>query len=733
MTREDFIDYGILQKIFFLNVKSTILLFVVAYILFIYVPRRIFPQKYTGGGIENIISNIIYMLVFIELSVPLMVFLKIFNTFTFMSALIITKLFFVKFYEHKEIKSYLRDIKNRTMIAIFDFFDHYHEKIEEFKKRKKEAVFLYFKHLDYYQVFKKILIFAVFAHLVYILGYRCFIALANPLPDTSQFFEWVANLQQNILYADNKTAKADFYGISVFIFILRIFTHLDTIVLFNIYPLLLIIFLLLGVYFVLKRFSVSSLIALFTLLIYGSFLIGSPWNSFIATPIALTENPEIIRFFSFKIYQVPSSYLLQPHLYLENIAMTPLMRYFSGMAYEFSSAFYLLNLFYLIKSLDTGKTRYLFNYTFTLMLVFIFHGGGAIALIVPSIFIALHALLSGKLSISLLKRGFVAIFSAAILGNGWVLSVLKYGIPQDFGNAAPFLDRLFHTKQAIVQIATAGIEEVTISYLTWVHLFLVLSAIAFFLIARVYKKGFYFSSFLLIPLGFFVVYYAENIGFPKLVHPSRGAEYLFLSITIIIACYIKLFLWVPLKLLIKRYAKYIFMMLLYVALLFSAFVVEHYKNTDEYRKLINGVQYSDIPYFLYKIIRQNKPLTWTVVSYVQEYSKVLGKGYMVNTNEFIIQYNPLDKFLKIPTPKVYIFVEDIPHKYTGKDQWYYRWRKDIQDNLKHWIALYSAKHDNIKIFARSHLVTVYEIDNSGYIKNLERINREQHTSAAKTK
>lgn len=723
MHREDFIDYSILQKVFWLNSFNIVLLFIVAYFLFLFIPRRIFPQHYAGAGIENIVSNILYMLVFIELVVPLMVFLKLFNTFTFIIALVGVKLFFVKYYEKKDIKAYLQDLRTSFMVSIFHFLDNYHEIIEEYKKRKSEEIYQYFRQLNYYQLFKNILILLVFIHMIYILGYRCFITLANPLPDNSQFFEWVANLDRNILYPDHKTGGADFYGITVFIFILQVFTHIDSIILFNIYPLLLITFLFFGVYFVLKRFTLSSLIALLVLLIFGSVFIGSPLNSYIATPITTTKNPVILTFGPFHFYNIPLEYFKHPKLYLESVAMTPFFRYFSGMAYEFSSTLFLINLFYLIKALDRGKTRYLYNYTLSLMLVFIFHGGGAIALIGPSILIAFNAIVSFKLSWSLFKRGLLAIVIAAILGNGWMLSVIKYGIPQDFGAAAPFLDRLFGTKQAVTEIVTAGVEDVTIAHLTWIHLFLLLSIAFFFILARIYKKGFFFSSFLLIPAGFFLIYYAQNLGLPKLMHQSRGTEYLFLSLTIVVACYIKLFIWLPLRLFFRKYAKVFLLSIVYIALLISIFFVPHYKDTEYFKKYINGVQYSDTPYFLYRIIRQNSSLTWTVVSYVQEYSKVLGKGYMINANEFIIKYSPLDKYLKIPTPKVYIFVEDIPHKYRGKKEWYYRWRGDVQTNLKEWVALYSATHKNIKVFAKSKLLTVYEIDNSEYVKLLEKEQR----------
>ena len=715
-TQHFYIDFSIVDRVLFLNLPYTILLFVIAYLLFIVVPRIVFPQRYAGGGIENIISNILYMLVFIELAVPLLVLLKIFNVITFIFALLLAKIFFVKFIYKQSVRLYFLQLKSKFLSAVYDFIDDYENIIKAYIERKRDELLLYFKHFDYYIFFKKVLIVAIFAHLLYIIGYRCFISMANPLPDTSQFVEWVAMLDKNELYWDNKTAGADFYGISVLIFVLQKFTQIDSIILFNIYPLLLITFLFFGVYFVLKRFSVSSLIALAVLLIYGSVLLASPWDVYLATEFVTTKDPDILSFWGLKLYNMTDEHLrligpISP-------AMQPLFRYFSGMAYEHSSTLFLINLFYLIKTIDTQKSRYLINYTLSLMLVFILHGGGAIALIVPSIFIAINALIFFKLTWSLLGRGVVAILIAAIFGNGWILSMIKYGIPDDIGAAAPFLDKLLQNKSAVQEIVETSIESVTIPHITWVHGAILGLAIFFYLVSLIQKKRFYFSSFLLIPIGVLILYFAQNLGLPELVHPRRAAEYLYLGVTIVLACILKFFFFNPLRLASKKLYKKIFLGFVYFLLFVSFFGVPHYKNSDSYRKFVNFIQYSDVPYFLYKIIQANEPLTWTVVSYIQEYSKVLGKGYIILANDFLLKYSPTDRYLRIPTKKVYIIIEHIPHRYVGMEEWYYRWRRDIEANLKDWVATYAATHKNIKIFGKSKLVTVYEIDNSEYVRLL---------------
>jgi len=242
--RPEFLDFSIFSEIARINITHSAILFAVAYLYFILLPRWLFPQRYAGAGLEKTISNILYILVFTELTIPLLVFLKIFSIISFAISIIILKLLFLKFYYRKPILATLGRLKDRILIALFDFFDHPKSRLKSIKKRIREHLYFTIRTLDYYILAKRILVTSTFIYLIYVIGYRCFIAMANPLSDTSQFFEWVASMKNNVLWPENKTGGSDFYGISVFIFLLHTLTNIDTIVLFNIYPLLLITFLL---------------------------------------------------------------------------------------------------------------------------------------------------------------------------------------------------------------------------------------------------------------------------------------------------------------------------------------------------------------------------------------------------------------------------------------------------------------------------------------------------------
>ena len=709
------IDFDLIDKILPITISNTILMLVAAYLFFVVLPRKIFPQKYAGYGAENIFSNVLYMLAFIELVVPLLLVLKIFSLATLAVALAGAKLFFVKFYFKRDIKEYLHTLQQRALLGTYRFFDNFRSNIQEGWEAWRYRAIESMRRFDFYRFLYRAFVLVLLVAIVYAINYRSFVSLSDALPDTAQFVEWISYFHKNIFAPEHKTPGADFYGLSVFVFTLQSITNIDSIVLFSIYPILVVLFLALGVYIVLQRFTLSKLVAWNSVLVLLLIFIGSHLNEYILTKIDYTSNPSIIHFLIFKIYTLAHnvSQELPPNI-------IPLRRYFSGMAYEMASTFFLPNLYYLIKALDTGRNRYIFHYFLTLMLVFIFHGGGAIVLIFPSIAIFLNALLSLKLSWNLIKKGMVAIFAAAVLGNGWLLLVLKYGIPKDFGAAAPFLDFLLGTKQGKEELAATGVEKVRVSYLYWLHLWILLASLGLLGLCFLRKKRFYFTSFALIPLAVMVVYFGENLGLGKIVHQYRAAEYFLISLSILVAAILYMLLYAPLKLFLGKLARPVYLGLLALQLVAVFAFVPLYKNSEVMLQYIDRLNYSHVPYMLYKIKRCNQPHTWTAVAFAEDFPKVLGSGYFINVNDFILRYKPQAKYLQVPTPKVYIFVEDIPHRYHENMDWFYRWRETLMENLKAWISTYKLYHpDNIKVFAKTSVVTVYEIDNSDYVKMLE--------------
>ncbi len=157
-----FIDIDIIYQIFLKNLWYLFKLLIVAYLFFYWVPIKIFPQKYTGKGIEKIVINFIYMVSYIEIVVTFLIFIKAFSILLFIFSLIFTKLLFLKFYYHKDILPIFDDLKNSIMNKLFILMD----RTKEVKKSKIEylenRLINYIKSITFYNALQNILFFPYF-------------------------------------------------------------------------------------------------------------------------------------------------------------------------------------------------------------------------------------------------------------------------------------------------------------------------------------------------------------------------------------------------------------------------------------------------------------------------------------------------------------------------------------------------------------------------------------------
>jgi len=699
-----FVDETIIHKIIFQNSFSLIKLLLVTYILFYYLPKKIFPQPKTAFQIEIIVINMVYMISYIEIFVTLFVFLRVFSIPIFLILLVATKFFFIKFYDKKDPFEILANIKTSFMIQILDILDNPKLFYKKFIESSKNKILSFQKKITFYNVLRFIFYLGVISYIFVETMTRGLESVSYSIADTAQFVDWVTHLQQNILY-DKNQAGADMYGISILIFYIYTFTNIDVIILFSIYPSLLFLALYLSIFYVLRDFTKSNFVAIFGIMFHGIILM-SPLALDILGGIVQTDHP-LINYFGAFSYYIPSKEQLHSLVYFP---LESYYRYATGMAYEHASVFVLLNAYFLIKLLQYKTNKYLILYTLTLLLVFTFHGGGAIPLAVISILIALNGALFLKIDKSLFKKGVLAVLLATIIGNLWMFSMLKYGIPEDFGAAAPFLDKLLSTKQYTQSIVKMGLFDTAFIAINKVHYFL-MALFVFNLILFLFKKEKFVNlSFLMIILGIFIIYFGPTFGFPNVASFLRLGEYFFFAVTLLVS--------ITFYYIYKILPKVLILSLLYFLLIFSILAVPKWINNTAIQVLINKTEWTSIPEFIVKINQTNLKYSWSFVSYVQDYTKVKNKGYHINVDDFLLQYSPLDKYLKIATQKVFIAVEGFTNPYKGLNEWYYRWRYRIQSNLKAWILTYAMNHNNIKIAYRSKLVTIYEIDNQEYIDYL---------------
>jgi len=713
-----FVDINIISQIFTKNIWYLTKLLIMSYVMFYWVPLKIFPQEHTGRGMQKIVFNFVYMVSYVEIVITFLVFVKAFSIFLFLFVLVATKLSFLKWYYNLDIASILNYLRIDVMLWFFRLMD----KTKEVKEKGIRHIGIilkdFYQSITIYTALKYLLFFSVFIYIISTLISRGLYSYSNPISDTAQFIEWVNNLQHNILFSNNRIS-ADFYGQAIIIFFVNIFTNIDLIVLFSLYPILLLLAMYFSIFYIVKDFSNSKYVAIFAVMIHGIVLM-SPLSDFILGNTIITDKPPLIDFYGLKIYFPPINSLVEQGFKNGNV---PYLRYISGLAYEHASVFVLLNAYFLIKTLDTHLNRYLILYTLTLILVFTFHGGGAIVLIIISILIAINAIVFRKINIPLLKKGFLYIIIAAIIGNLWILSMAKYGIPQDFGAAAPFLDKLLGTERSVRDMAKMGTKSIAIITITRLHFTFFVMIFFSYIFSWFVEKKFINTSYILIIIGIFIPYFGPNFGLPLVTKQDRLAEYLFFAITLLSSFYFFYFFYNPVFLLLKKYAKYLIIGMCYVVFIALVLTVPRWMDTKSFWKNINAIEYTSISEVILKINSDNRPFNWTVISYVQEYAKVRNKGYHINTQNFLLKYNPRDKELKIDTPKIYIFVENFPNPYRGKGEWYYRWRDEVQNGLKSWIAIYSVTHSNIRIYYKTSTITVYEINNSKYVNYLKKMKR----------
>ena len=715
-----FIDLHVIHDIFVKNIWYLTRLLIVSYAIFYWLPVKLFPQEHTGSGVQKIVFNFVYMIAYVETVVTFMVFIKIFSLPLFFVVLILTKLAFLKWYYKKNIYQTINKLRIKTILFIFGAMDNVAALKTVLQSKLQEKFLAFEKSITFYNVFKIFLFYFVFMFIISLLMARGMYSYSNPAPDTAQFVSWVDNLQHNILYAKDKAFGADFYGISVLLFFVNLFTNINVIPLFSLYPILLLLGLYFSIYYVVKDFTNSKYVALLAIMVHGLILMTPMSNLFLGETVT-TDYPSIVNLYGMKFYLPTSFEILHDGTLIGQI---PYLRYISAMAYEHSSVFVLLNAYFLIKTLQTHLNRYLILYALSLMLVFTFHGGGAIVLMPISIIVALVAIVSNKVDFTILKKGLLAIFIASIAGNMWILSMIRYGIPQDFGAAAPILDKLFHTKHHMHNLVKLGIDTVHIVTIGTLDITLFFMLAFAFLFSLFTKRKFLNIAFLSIVLGIFILYFGPNAGLPLLTKQSRLAEYDFFAITLLFAFYLYYFLYKPIFILPNVYAKKIMLLFSYIIFIFLALTAPKWIDTKFFWISINSNQYTSLSNITLKIEKQNQPFTWTVVAYIQELAKVKNKGYHINTQNFILRYSPTSKYLKVPTKKIFIFVPNYPIPYMGMHQWYYRWRGRIIRDLKSWVAIYGMYHNNMKVYAKTGTMTVYEIDNNQYISYL--IKKEKH-------
>jgi len=288
-------------------------------------------------------------------------------------------------------------------------------------------------------------------------------------------------------------------------------------------------------------------------------------------------------------------------------------------------------------------------------------------------------------------RGALAGLAGIVLGSTWILGFIAY--PYVGTNTRPGGTALFYFPflRHFADAAGGTSQQEIEAYNSLTPFLAILTVVAILLIVRRRRgeviAGVSFLVFLLIHLSW-------RLGLPQIIESRRNAEWLLMSMAILLGIAVSAFRW--------RLAA--------AAVVAAAwlFTIPNPKTLD----LLNYSGYGTASLAVVEIAHQYEPFTWTLVSYGQEYPMVLGRGFHLPAADFLERYDPAAPELRIPTRHVFVMVERRPHRFEIHD-WRARFgRANVEERLFTWCQLYRATHGDVRVFLDDGNVAVYQIDHT---------------------
>lgn len=700
------------HEIIKLQIVSTVKLTVASYLLFFWVPKRVFPQEYIDNSLDRAMFNIIHMVALITLIFPLFIYLKFFGFLFLIIFFVLLKLFFLKFYHQKNLSFHFSTIYKDTITKILIALENPYSYIGRIKSNFAIKAAVAKSHLTTTHILYVLILLISITYALYLRSYRGYISLTGAVSDMYQYYYWDNILKGNNLFPES-VAGYYMWSFPVLVFTVNLLASLNTVVLYNIFPIIYLSFIFFSIFYVLKKnleIQQSTTASVLIACTFFGIIIPSPISQHFFGFVFKTSSPETLSFFYSTIY--PG--VLNPEVRIfYDYPFYFFWRFTTTLPYEIGASFFLVNIYFLVKFIESKKHIYLLLYAEVLAIIFSIHGGIALPLFFPSLLIFLYSFLTRKFDMISITKLFAAIIVAIIAGNIWMTRMITAGIPQNVGKSAPILDTLFGTKRGVRDLLTTDIYSVQIVSPSIGLSLLLLASLILLVVSIFYKQHrFRIVSLACMSIGILFVYFAPNLGLPMLVDHSRLQVFIAYSYAIISA--VLYFIAIEkgvLNFLCKKWYLKCSILLCSIVILLSIFFTPRWIDTAKFHDNIYTIEHKEFPYLIIQIQDTFQPFTYTVVSYVQQFPQLFPKGFHINTQDLIQRYNPADDNLEIPTEYIFIFMENYPKDYQGLGEYWYRWRRDIMLKLKDWIAIYSQTHDNMRLWYSSRGVDVYFIDN----------------------
>ncbi len=693
------------------------------------IPKLVVPKelyKKLDDIWDKVLFNLVIMTGFSALIFPYFVLLKVFGFMFLVMFFIFMKLCFVKCYYKKPIGLYLVSIYRGLIYRSIRFSEKWKTYFKYMARKLNRAFYRFVSAISFKTVVALFVLAVVFTVSFFPILYRGFISYVEATPDISQFYYWFNILKKNVLI--DRTAGAPYmWGDPMIIHTVNIFTNLDPLSLLNIAPVFYTAVMYFGIFLIIRYFtkrlsglnSVKTDAPLLGMMVFA-FIMSYTYGSHFLGKDFITSSPHILHFKFFKMYFSDNATFTNNDFL--NIFYS-FWRMTTFLCEEHAFAFLIITLYLFIKTLETKKDIYLFLYGTSAAITLSIHAAAGVTILFTFLSVLIYAILKRNVSLKFFLKGSLVSFAAALVGSVWMVQFFIYGLPDFIGKAAPFLDVLLHTKNPHATIKTTDIYSVVLFVPTKADLGLLALSVVFLIAGILKPKKFtYLGYSSAITIGVFLMFFFPNFGFPQLADKKRINDVLAFVWALDVSVLFFTLFEVPMAYLLNRLKKNIYQFAAHTAILAVAFFMimcapsHSYVFSRYFYESIYDIEHKEFPYLVAQIRKNFQPFTYTIVAKVQQFPQVVSKGYHINIYNFLLKYKPTDKYLKIPTNYIFIFDENIPKQFMGMDEMWYRWRIDLEMDLKSWIAQYAATHKNIKLWFKDKGVSIYLIDNVKYMK-----------------
>jgi hypothetical protein len=337
----------------------------------------------------------------------------------------------------------------------------------------------------------------------------------------------------------------------------------------------------------------------------------------------------------------------------------------------------------------------------------------AMAAIHPGVLVALAIMVIVMLAIerAMVRRVLITSAVAIAIGSTWMLAFIAYpriggrsaaSVESSVGNTAyyyfPFLREL-----AGIDSGSDARTFVALTPLLVVAILAAIGLIVFAFVRRDAARGWIAAVFLL----FTLIHFASMLGLPQVVEMRRNAQWLLMSMIVLLAVAIG-----AVAELVRARLRFRVPALAALLVLLIGWTsrVPLLADPAIHGRIVNYSGYGASALAVLRIERSLEPFTWTIVSYGQEFPMVMHRGFHLPAIDFLERYDPTGAALEIPTPHVFIIVEKEAHRFQV-NTWAERFsRADVEQRLQTWVHLYQATHRDMKVFLEDENVRVYHLE-----------------------